>query len=69
MLVVAAEREPVPAQRDRAAQALAERVENAVLDPGQLGRNLVRDIQHLLHGGSVGRGRPSPYGRLRRAFP
>ena len=55
VLVVAAEREPVPAQGDRAAEPLAQRVEDAVLDPRELGRDLVRDVQHLLtHELSVG---------------
>ena len=55
MLVVAAQREPVPAQGDRAAEPLAERVEDAVLDTCELGRDLVRDVQHLLGAGvSVG---------------
>ena len=50
VLVVAAEGEPVPAQRDRALEPLAQRVEDAVLDAGELRGDLVRDVQHLLHG-------------------
>ena len=48
VLVVAAQREPVPAQGDRAAKPLRKRVEDAVLDTCELGRDLVRDVQHLL---------------------
>ena len=39
----------VPAQRDRAAEPLAQRVEHAVGDAGELRRNLVRNGQHVLH--------------------
>ena len=48
VLVVAAQRQPVPAQRDRAVEPLPQRVEDAVLDAGELGGDLVRDVQHLL---------------------
>ena len=44
-LVVALERQPVAAQADRAAQPLAQRVEHAVADAGQLGGDVVRDIE------------------------
>ena len=60
VLVVAAERQPVPAQGDRAAEPLAERVEDAVLDPRELGRDLVRDVQHLLHGQCRGQAAREP---------
>ena len=54
--VLAPERQPVAAESDRAMKPLAKRVEDAVLDPGELGRNLVGDVQHLLHRRSVGAG-------------
>ena len=47
--VIAPQREPVPAERDRALEPLAQRVEDSVLDARELGRDLVRDVQHLLH--------------------
>ena len=47
--VVPGERQPVAAQRDRAAEALAQRVEHAVGDPGELRRDLVRNGQDFLH--------------------
>ena len=53
LLVVAAERQAVAAQRDRALEPLAQRVEHAVLDAGELGRDLVRDVQYLLHQSAV----------------
>ena len=31
-------------------EPLAQRVEHAVVDAGELGRDLVRDVEHLLHG-------------------
>ena len=49
VLVVAAERQAVAAKRDRALQALAQRVEDAVLHAGELRRDLVRDVENLLH--------------------
>jgi hypothetical protein len=49
-LVVALDRQPVAAQADRATQSVAERVEHAVANRGELSRNVVRDIEHLLHG-------------------
>ena len=60
-LVIALDREPVSAQANRAAQAVAQGVEHAVADRGELGRDVVRDIKHLLHwpqcrrGGAMGR--------------
>jgi len=48
-LVVTLDREPVAPQADRAPKPAAERVEHAVADRGELGRDVVRDIQHLLH--------------------
>ena len=41
--LVALERQLVAAQADRAAQPVAQRVEHAVADPGELGGDLVRD--------------------------
>jgi hypothetical protein len=35
---------------------LAQSVEDTVLDAGELRRDLVRDVQHLLHRRSVGTG-------------
>ena len=62
VLVVAAERQTVAAKRDRALEPLAQRVEDAVLDAGELGRDLVRDVENLLH--------PTQCREtLRRAFP
>ena len=52
--VITFEREPVAAQVDRAAEPLAERGEHAVTDPGELGRDLVRNVHHCLHTASVG---------------
>ena len=46
--VVAAEGQAVATQRDRALEPLPERIEDAVLHAGELGRDLVRDIQNLL---------------------
>jgi hypothetical protein len=46
--VVALQREAVAAQEQRDAEAVAERVEDAVVDRGQLGRDLVRDRQNFL---------------------
>ena len=48
--LVAGERQPVAAQRDRAAEPFAQGVEHAVADPGQLGRDLVRNGENVLHG-------------------
>ena len=47
--VVAVERQLIAAQAHGALQTVAERVEHAVADPGQLGRDRVRDIEGLLH--------------------
>ena len=47
--VVTGEREPVAAERDRAAEPFAQRVEHAVADAGELRRDLVRDGEDLLH--------------------
>ena len=49
VLVVAAEREPVAAERDRAGEPLPQSVEDAVLHAGELRGHLVRDVEHLLH--------------------
>ena len=48
-LVVALDRELVPAQAQRAVEPLAQRVEHAVADAGQLGGDLVRDGERFLH--------------------
>ena len=61
-LLVAVEREPVPAERDRAAQPLAQRVEHAVAHACELRGDLVGHGEHVLHGLSVGRD-PAPPGR------
>src|SRR5438874_2889924 len=45
--VVAGDRQPVPAEQDRAFQPVAERIEDAVADRGELGRDVVGDIEHL----------------------
>jgi hypothetical protein len=71
MLAVAVECQAVPAQRNRAVEPLAKRVEHAVSDSRQLGCDLVRDVQYLVHRLSLetrsaappspsGRGRPRP---------
>ncbi len=52
-VLVALERQPVPAQEDRGAQALAQRVEHAVGDPGELSRDVVRNREDFLHPISV----------------
>ena len=49
VLVVALERQLVAAQAHRALQPLAQRVEHAVRDPGQLGRDGIRDLERFLH--------------------
>ena len=49
LLVVALERELVAAQADRAIEPIAERLEHAVADPGELRRDFVRDVENLLH--------------------
>jgi hypothetical protein len=46
--VVARDRQPVAAQQDVDLEPLAQRVEDAVADRGQLGRDIVRDIERLL---------------------
>ena len=51
--VLAPESQPVATESDRALKPLAQRVEDTVLDAGELGRYFVRDIQHLLHRRSV----------------
>ncbi len=48
VIVGALEGEPVAAQEDRAAEAVAKRLENAVVDCRQLGRYLVRNRENLL---------------------
>jgi hypothetical protein len=46
--VVARDRQPVAPQQDVDLEPLAQRVEDAVADRGQLGRDIVRDIERLL---------------------
>ena len=53
-VALAVECELVAAQRDRAAEPLAQGVEHAVADAGQLGRDLVGDGDDVLHRLSVG---------------
>ena len=53
VLVVALEGQLVAAQAHGALQPLAQRVEHAVGDPGQLGRDGVRDVERFLHGPQV----------------
>jgi hypothetical protein len=69
--LVALDRQPVSAQDDRAPEPVAQGAEHAVADRGQLGRNLVRDRENLLHRGlSVGTARaPSPPSRAPVAEP
>ena len=49
VLLVALEGQLVAAQAHGAVEALLERIEDAVRDPGQLGRDGVRDVERLLH--------------------
>ena len=49
VLVVALEGQLVAAQPHRALEPLAEGVEHAVGDPGQLGRDGVGDLERFLH--------------------
>jgi len=53
---LAVERELVAAERDRATEPVAQRVEHAVGDAGELGRNLIGNDDHILHVASVGIG-------------
>jgi hypothetical protein len=46
--VVARDRQPVAPQQDVDLEPLAQRVEDAVTDRRQLGRDIVRDIERLL---------------------
>ena len=57
LLLLALERQLVAAHADGDVEAVAERVEHAVVDPGQLGRDLVGDVEDLLHALSVGAAR------------
>ena len=52
--VVAVERQPVAAEVDRAAEPLAQRAEHAVADAGELGGDVVRNVENFLHSVSVG---------------
>src|SRR5205085_9954894 len=47
--LLALDRQLVAAEADRATQPVAQRLEHAVADPGQLGGDLVRDGENLLH--------------------
>jgi hypothetical protein len=53
MWVVALDRQAVAAQQDRAPKPVTQRVEDAVADRGELGRDFVRDRENLLHRASV----------------
>src|ERR671910_60566 len=53
-LVFALEGQLIPPQPDRAAQPVAQRLEDAVRDARELCRDLVRDCKRLLHAVSVG---------------
>ena len=77
LLAVAVERQLVAAQGDRAAEPVAQRVEHAVGDAGELGRNLVGNDEHRLARGqcrsttsrpATRASRPSRSRRGRRAF-
>ena len=52
VLLVAVERQPVAAEEDRAVEPVAQRVEHAVADAGELGGDVVRDVENFLHGRS-----------------
>jgi hypothetical protein len=49
LVVVALDRQLVPAQPERAAEPVAQRVEHAVADARELGRDLVRNREDFLH--------------------
>ena len=55
LALLALERQPVAAQEDGTAEAVAKRPEDLVVDGGELGRDLVRDVENFLHRLSVGR--------------
>ena len=61
---VAGDRQPVAAQEDRDLEAIAQRVEDAVADRGELGRDVVGDIENLFHS-RLSVGRRSKAGPLR----
>ena len=65
--LVALEREPVAAQQDRAVEPVAQRVEHAVADAGELGRDVVRDVENFLHAPQCRRSGRSRRPRARRA--
>ena len=52
-LILALDGQAVAAQSDRAAEPVAKRLEDAVADACQLGRNVVRNGQDFLHSSSV----------------
>ena len=53
LVLVSLEREPVSAEADGAAEAIAEGGKDAVVDGGELGGDLVRDRQNFLQGDQV----------------
>jgi hypothetical protein len=55
-LVLPLDRQPVSTQANRAPEPVAERVEHAVADRSQLGGDVIRDREHLLHGPQCRRG-------------
>jgi hypothetical protein len=52
-LLLPLDREPVSSQPDRAAEPVAERLEDAVTDAGELRGDIVRNGQDFLHSPSV----------------
>jgi len=52
--IVAFDRQPVPAQVDRAVEPVAQRAQHAVADARELGCGFVRDFENFLHSRSVG---------------
>src|SRR5579859_996739 len=47
--LLALDRQPVAAEQNRAVEPVAERVEHAVADRGELGGHVVRDVEDFLH--------------------
>ena len=67
--VVAFDREPVPAQEQRDPEPLAQRVEDAVADGRELGGDVVRNRENLLHPAlSVGAAAAGTAARERHVF-
>jgi hypothetical protein len=48
LLVLPLERQPVAAKEDAAAEPIAEPPQDGVVNGGELGRNLVRDVENFL---------------------